>query len=117
ETSGKEFLTFICSVLTRELPLEIPGPDSQRLGNFEIFNFAYESSMDVAPLKSSIIKDNEDGLVRFKAVEINLKRNRFKGKIYLRCRTRNGNVIIGDQLRLIENGDISQKIIFSILEN
>lgn len=117
ETSGKELLTFICSVLTRELPLEIPGPDSQRLGNFEIFNFAYESSMDVAPLKSSIIKDNEDGLVRFKAVEINLKRNRFKGKIYLRCRTRNGNVIIGDQLRLIENGDISQNIIFSILEN
>lgn len=117
EMSGKELLTFIRNVLTKELPLEIPGPDSQRVGDFEIFNFAYESSNDVAPLESSIIKDDENGQLKGDAVEISIKPNRFKGKVYLRCRTRNGNVIIGDQLRLIENGNINQNVIFRILEN
>lgn len=117
EMNGKELLTFIRNVLTKELPLEIPGPDSQRVGDFEIFNFAYESSNDVAPLESSIIKDDENGQLKGDAVEISIKPNRFKGKVYLRCRTRNGNVIIGDQLRLIENGNINQNVVFRILEN
>lgn len=117
EKSGKELLTFIRKVLTKELPLEIPGPDSQRIGDFEIFNFAYESSNDVAPLESSIIKGDENGQLKGDAVEISIKPNSFKGKVYLRCRTRNGNVIIGDQLRLIENGNINQKVIFRISEN
>lgn len=117
EMSGKELLNFIRDVLTKELPLQIPGSDSQRVGDFEIFNFAYESSNDVAPIDSRIIKDDENGQLKGDVVEISIKPNRFKGKVYLRCRTRNGNVIIGDQLRLIENGNINQNVIFRILEN
>lgn len=117
EMNRKELLRFIHNVLTKELPLEIPGPDSQRVGDFEVFNFAYESSNDVAPLESSIIKADENGQLIGDAVEISIKPNIFKGKVYLRCRTRNGNVIIGDQLRLIENGNINQDVIFRISEN
>lgn len=117
EMNRKELLTFIHNALMKELPLEILGPDSQRLGNFEIFNFAYENSKDLTPLKVSIIKAEEDGQLISDAVKISIKPNFFKGKIYLRSRARNGNLIIGDQMRSIENGNIYQEVIFNIIEN
>ncbi len=37
-------MEFAKNTLVSELPLEIPGPDAERLGNFKLFSFAYESN-------------------------------------------------------------------------
>lgn len=116
ETSDKELLRFISNSLKGERILNILGTDSQRLGDFEVFDFAYGRHNDIDPLKSSIIKIKENGQFLGDAVKISIKHNVFRGKLYLRCRTRNGNNIIGDQLRLVKDGNTGQDLIFKISE-
>lgn len=116
EENKEKLINIIIDVMTQELPFEIPGPDSQRLGDFELFSFQYGNGFDIAPLEFSIIKSDKEDLSIY-GVKINIKASAFKGKVYLRCRTRNGNVIIGDQVRLIENGNEEQDVVFNTLEN
>lgn len=37
EENKEELINIIRDVMTKELPFEIPGPDSQRLEDFEVF--------------------------------------------------------------------------------
>lgn len=102
--------------LVSDLPLEIPGPDAERLGNFEVFSFPYESNMDSSPIKTKVIKEDEDNL-KVRTVEVSIIPDKFKGNVFLRCRLRNGNVIIGDQVRLVQNASTAQRVLFHIHEN
>lgn len=115
-TEPLELMVTIKNVLTKELSLRIPGPDSERLGNFEIFSFPFEENDDFSPIKIETIKEGTEHLT-IRTVKVSIKPDKFKGNIYLRCRLRNGNVIVGDHLTLIHNADDAQDILFHSQEN
>lgn len=116
EIDRRALMEFAKNTLISELPLEIPGPDTERLGNFELFSFAYESNKDICPIKIEIIREDDD-FFKVRTVKVIIKPDHFKKSIFLRCRVRNGKVIIGDQIRLVQDASISQEILFPILEN
>ncbi len=111
-----ELMSTIKNVLIKELSLKIPGPDAERLGNFEIFSFPFEGNDDSSPIKIETIKEGTEHL-KIRTVKVTIKSNKFKGSIYLRCRLRNGNVIVGDHLKLIHNANAMQDILFHAQEN
>jgi hypothetical protein len=96
--------------------LKIPGPDAERLGNFEIFSFPIEGNGDFSPIKIETIRENTDFLT-IRTVKVSIKPDKFKGNIYLRCRLRNGNVIVADHIKLIHNANVAQDILFQTQEN
>ncbi|OWZ83367.1 VPA1262 family protein [Natranaerobius trueperi] len=109
-----DVMEFIKNILTDELSFKIPGPDIKRLGNFEVFSYPFESCKDVRPLTTKVLREGKDHQPT--GVKINIKPGNFKNKVYLRCRTRNGQVIIGDQLKFIRDAEASQEITFPINE-
>lgn len=104
------------NALIKEMSMQIPGPDAERLGNFEIFSFPHQGKDDTSPIKIEVIKEGEKHL-KVRIVKISIKPDKFEGNIYLRCRLRNGNVVIGDHVKLIQNDKTTQDTLFYIEES
>ncbi|WP_148206863.1 VPA1262 family protein [Natranaerobius thermophilus] len=109
-----DVMEFIKDTLKEEFSFKIPGPDIKRLGNFEVFSYPFVSSKDVKPLTTKVIKESEGYCLT--GVKVNIRPGKFKNNVYLRCRTRNGQVIIGDQLKFVKCAETAQEITFPINE-
>ena len=110
EEEKKKIADYIKKILSEELPFAIPGPDSERIGNFEVLSHPYFDSIENDPV-SIEVTDKE----KLKVVEVTLDKIVFSKIIpcLIRCQLKNGNVITSNQCQIIKREDTEIKAVFS----